>query len=149
MWNILEDLKWGHMREKLVVSYLNENMFFDDRLKLYKNQKKQVDFRNEDIIGELKSRTNSHNFYSTTFFGYNKVKYLKEINDNRVWKFYFLFTDGLYVWTYNEEQFEVRDYDHKEKGVVDQVYVPVKYLECITRKINSKTPLPSNYEEWL
>ena len=22
-------------------------------------------------------------------------------------------------------------------------------LECITRKINSKTPLPSNYEEWL
>ena len=53
MWNILEDLKWGHMREKLVVSYLNENMFFDDRLKLYKNQKKQVDFRNEDIIGEL------------------------------------------------------------------------------------------------
>ena len=99
---------------KIVVCFLNKDIFKDDRLRLYSNQKKQVDFRNEEIVGDLKSRTNKHNAYPTTFFGYNKIKYLIDEDDKRVWKFYFLFTDGLYVWTYNKDQYEVKDYEHRE-----------------------------------
>lgn len=137
MWDIMEDLKYGKIREKYVIKYLNENIYIEDNLQLYQNEKKQVDFRNNEIVGELKSRTNSHTYYDTTFFGYNKIEYLKEINDKRVWKFYFLFTDGLYVWTYNENQYEIRDYEHKERGWIKQVYIPVKYLECLSRKIKN------------
>ena len=137
MWNIIEDLKYGKIREKYVVKYLNEDIYMNDKLKLYQNEKKQVDFRNEEIVGELKSSTCTHSFYDTTFFGYNKIEYLIESKDKRVWKFYFLFTDGLYVWNYNKEQFEIRDYEHQERGWIKQVYIPVKYLECLSRKIHN------------
>ena len=147
VWALAEDYEFGTNFEKVVVQTLNENIYFNDEIKLYKNKMKQVDFRNNEIIGELKTRTNSKDRYSTTMFGYNKIEYLKSLeNDNRVWKFYFLFTDGLYVWTYNEDQYEIEDYNHKERGVVDQVYIPVKYLECISRKINSKMSFQERIE---
>jgi len=147
VWSLAEDYEFGTNFEKVVVQTLNENIYFNDEIKLYKNKMKQVDFRNNEIIGELKTRTNSKDRYSTTMFGYNKIEYLKSLeNDNRVWKFYFLFTDGLYVWTYNEDQYEIEDYNHKERGVIDQVYIPVKYLECISRKINSKMSFQERIE---
>jgi hypothetical protein len=137
MWNIIEDLEYGKIREKYVMNYLNDNIYFEDNLKLYSNKKKQVDLRNKEIVGELKSRTNNHDSYETTFFGYNKIEYLKREKEERIWKFYFLFMDGLYVWTYNEDQYEIRDYHHKERGIIDQVYIPVKFLECLSRKIKN------------
>ena len=138
MWNLVKDLENGKIGEKMVVKYLNENIYIEDNLKLYK-QGTQVDFRNKEIIGELKCRTTPIEAYKTTFFGYNKIKYLKSLNnDNRTWKFYFLFSNGLYVWSYNEDQYEVKDYYHKEKGIIHQVYIDIKYLECLSRKINSK-----------
>ena len=149
MWNLLEDLKYGKMREKIVICFLNKDIFKDDRLKLYSNEMKQVDFRNQEIVGELKSRTNKHNTYETTFFGYNKIKYLIEEKDKRVWKFYFLFTDGLYVWTYNKDQYEIRDYEHRERGLIHQVYVPIIYLEKISSSITSNSRLPDDWEEYI
>lgn len=137
------------MREKIVVCFLNKDIFKDDRLELYENDKKQVDFRNSEMIGELKSRTFKHTTFQETFFGYNKIKYLKGENDSRVWKFYFLFTDGLYVWTYNKDQYEVRDYNHKERGVIDQAYVNIKYLEKISSVITSNSQLPVDWKEYV
>tara|TARA_R110002167_G_scaffold19592_3_gene72058 strand:+ start:399 stop:836 length:438 start_codon:yes stop_codon:yes gene_type:complete len=137
MWNIVEDLKYGKIREKYVVKYLNENIYLDDNMVLYENEKKQVDFRNKEVVGELKSRTCNYQYYKETFFGYNKIQYLINENDQRVWKFYFFFMDGLYVWTYNKDQYEVRDYEHRERGWIKQVYIPVKYLECLSRKIKN------------
>lgn len=52
MWNLLEDLKFGKIREKIVVYFLNKNIYIDDPLRLYSNQKKQVDYRNNEMIGE-------------------------------------------------------------------------------------------------
>lgn len=138
MWNIIEDLKYGKIREKYVVKYLNENIYLDDPMVLYANEKNQVDFRNTEVVGELKARTCNHDYYDTTFFGYNKIQYLIKEKDQRVWKFYFFFMDGLYVWTYNKDQYEVRDYEHREKGWIKQVYIPVKYLECLSRKIKNE-----------
>ena len=150
MWNIAEDLKYGKIREKIVVTFLNKNIYTDNFLKLYSNEKKQVDFRNNEIIGELKSRTCRHDSFQETFFGYNKISYLKELKDDkRVWKFYFLFTDGLYVWTYNEDQYEVRDYEHRERGWIKQVYVNIKYLEKLTSLITSNSTLPSDWEQYV
>lgn len=147
VWSLAEDLKFGKLYEKVVVQNLNENIYFNDEIKMYENEMKQVDFRNKEIIGELKTRTNSKDRYSTTMFGYNKIKYLKSLeNDNRVWKFYFLFTDGLYVWSYNEDQYEIEEFNHRERGVIDNVYIPVKYLECISRKINSKMSFQEQIE---
>ena len=148
MWNLVKDLENGKIGEKIVVKYLNENIYIEDNLKLYK-QGTQVDFRNKEIIGELKCRTTPIEAYKKTFFGYNKIKYLKEQNDNRVWKFYFLFTDGLYVWTFNKDQYEVRDFNHRERGVIDQAYVDKKYLEKLTSLITSNSQLPDNWEKYI
>ena len=139
MWNIVEDLKYGKDRERYVVKYLNENIYIDDNMVLYENERKQVDFRNTEVVGELKSRRLNHDDWPTTFFGYNKLQYLMNENDQRVWKFYFLFMDGLYVWTYNKDQFEVRYFEHRERGPVKQVYVPIEYLECLSCKTKNYT----------
>ena len=149
MWNIIKDLEYGKLREKITVYFLNKNIYTADPLILYENQKKQVDFRNNEMIGELKSRTFQHDKYQTTFFGYNKIEYLLKENDKRVWKFYFLFTDGLYVWTYNEDQFEVRDYEHRERGFIKQVYIDIKYLEKLTSLITSNSSLPADWKDFV
>jgi len=140
VWNIQKDLKSGNDLEKVVIKYLNDNIYFEDNLIKYENEMEQVDFRNKEIIGELKSRDCSKNRYFETMFGYNKIEHLKSLkNDYRIWKFYFLFTDGLYVWSYNEEQYDVRKFFHVEKQqLLDYVYVHRKDLECLTRRINSK-----------
>lgn len=138
MWNLVEDLVFGKIRERLVTGYLNRDIFRDDKLNLYENEKKQVDFRNSQIIGELKSRKFNHDKYQETFFGYNKILYLERLKgDSRDWYFYFFFYDGLYMWRYNEEEYEVRLYEHQERGWIEQVYVDIRHLICITKNIKN------------
>ncbi len=150
VWSLIEDLEFGHFNEKKVIEWLNNNLFQDDNMKLYKNEKKQVDMKNLQYIGELKSRTNKKNKYPTTFFGYNKLKYLlNKEGETRKFKFYFLFTDGLYVWSYNEDQYEVQDFDHRERGIIKQVYVNIKYLEKLTSLITSNSTIPNDWVEYV
>ena len=40
MWNLVQDLKYGKIREKYIVKYLNENIYFDNELQLYQNTEK-------------------------------------------------------------------------------------------------------------
>lgn len=138
MWNLVEDLVFGKIRERLVTGYLNQDIFRDDKLNLYENEKKEVDFRNSQIIGELKSRTFNHDKYPDTIFGYNKLLYLESLEgDKRDWYFYFFFYDGLYMWRYNEEEFEVRLDKHKERYLVYNVHVDIRHLICITKNIKN------------
>lgn len=137
-WSIIEDLEWGHFNERKVIKWLNNNLFIKDNMKLYKNERKQVDFKNTEIIAELKSRTNKYDKYPTTFFGYNKLEYLlNKEGEDRQFKFYFLFTDGLYEWDYKEGEYELRDFDHRERGQKKYVYVPIENLKLVTEEINS------------
>ena len=146
----MTDLENGKKNEKLVVYFLNKHVYPDDMFKLYRNNKKEVDFRNKDIVAECKGRYCTFTQYEETFFGYNKLEYLINKKEPRKWKFYFLFTNGLYVWNYREGEYSVRDYFHKEKQkYVKQVYVNIKYLEKITADINSYTPLPEDVNEFL
>lgn len=138
VWNLVEDLEWGHFNERKVLKYLNENLFHEDNFKLYKNEKKQVDFKNTQYIAELKSRKNSKSRYPTTFFGYNKLKYLLEKEgETRGFKFYFLFTDGLYEWDYKEGEYTIQEFYHRERGMRDYVYIDIKYLKLVTNEIKS------------
>ena len=137
-WSIIEDLEWGHFNERKVIEWLNNNLFIKDNMKLYKNERKQVDFKNTEIIAELKSRTNKYDKYPTTFFGYNKLEYLlNKEGEDRQFKFYFLFTDGLYAWDYKEGEYELRDFEHRERGCKEYVYVPIENLKLVTEEINS------------
>ena len=138
VWNIVEDLEWGHFNERKVLSWINNNIFQEDNMELYKNEKKQVDMKNKEFIAELKSRTNNYNRYPTTFFGYNKLNYLlNKEGENRKFKFYFLFRDGLYEWDYNAREYDIRDFEHRERGVKDYVYIDIKYLKLVTKEITS------------
>tara|TARA_R110001632_G_scaffold6176_4_gene25062 strand:- start:2064 stop:2561 length:498 start_codon:yes stop_codon:yes gene_type:complete len=148
-YDLVNDLIVGRKNEKVVLSYLNKHIFNEDMFRLYKNERKQVDFRNNSIVGELKSRTNKHDTYQETFFGYNKLEYLIQSKDERDWKFYFLFTDGLYVWDYNKDEYRVEDHYNQDRGIVDQVYVNINNLKKITDEINFYSCLPDDFADYI
>ena len=148
-WSLYEDLAWGKMNEKKFLWFMNQNIYAEDFLHMYKNEKNEVDFKNGSEISELKSRQNCFSKFQTTFFGYNKLIHIDKLkNDkNRIFKFYFLFTDGLYEWTYNDKsKYTIQDYFHKEKQrIIDMVHIEIKELTFITDTITSRTPLPPDY----
>ncbi len=55
-YELIKDLKNGKKNEKLVVYFLNKNVYPDDMFSLYRNNKKEVDFRNSEIVAECKVR---------------------------------------------------------------------------------------------
>lgn len=63
------------------------------------------DFMSEDdsMILELKSRRCKSNQYPTTIVGLNKIEKAKElVKNDKIVKFLFNFTDGLYEWCLSE-----------------------------------------------
>ena len=55
------------------------------------------------------------------------------------------------MWRYNEEEYEVRLYEHQERGVVEQVYVDIRHLICITKNIKNMSDnleLMKKYKEY-
>ena len=91
-------------------------------------------------ICELKSRRNSYDKYPSTMVSQSKIEKSKKIKKNI--KFYFLFTDGLYSYTFNP----LDDLEYKRGGRRDRnrteynnyCYIPIELLEFITDEINSK-----------
>ncbi len=153
-WSLYEDLKFGKINEKKLCYYLNKDKYKNDFLKMYKNEKNQVDFKNNSEISELKARQNEYSRYPTTFFGYNKLQHIDKLKNtkNRIFKFYFLFTDGLYEWTYNKDsKYTIQDdYFHKERGRdIKMVHVDINDLTLLTKDLTSRCPLPSDYLSYL
>ena len=149
-WDLKTDLAFGRKNERLVISYLNSREPFESEWFVpYRNQYNQVDFSNWKMIGELKSRKNSSTKYPDTMFGENKMKYLKDKNmkgENRIFRFYFLFTDGLFYWDFNpamdqlDTEYTIRDHYHQEKHKYEPYcYVKPEYLTKITGSFNSFT----------
>tara|TARA_R110000765_G_scaffold360273_2_gene450547 strand:+ start:350 stop:802 length:453 start_codon:yes stop_codon:yes gene_type:complete len=141
-WNLYDDLKFGKRNEKKVVHYLNTHGYEQDGVILYENERNQLDMRNNQFIGELKTRNCNHDAYPDTMFGYNKILFLRQLNEGRVFKFYFLFKDGLYLWDFHENEFTVRDFYHQEKGVIDQAYVNRKYLKLVDSDLKNDGHFP-------
>ena len=104
---------------------------------IYGNVKKanfkysRIDFYGETYILELKSRNMASTDYKDTMIGYNKIKEgfkqlelrghpaYPESNDGEVCKFKvffaFGFTDGLFVWELNKENYEANGGDSKKR----------------------------------
>ena len=96
-----------------------------------------MDFINSKIIAELKSRRNKYNQYPDTMCGYNKIQQAEQSyksNKGKEYKFYFLFTDGLYCWDFNREEYTTRLGVSEKK---EYSYINIKYLKLITTDINS------------
>jgi len=142
-WNLKQDLIFGKRNEKKLVHYLNTHECKDDPVALYENERNQLDMRNTKFIGEQKTRNCNHNSHPDTMFGYNKIIFLRGLNETRIFKFYFLFKDGLYVWDFNEAEFTVRDFYHQERGVIDQAYVDIKYLKLVDANLKNDGTYPN------
>ena len=82
-------------------------------------------------------------------FGENKMKYLKDKNmkgENRTFRFYFLFTDGLFSWEFDptknqlDTEYTIRDHYHQEKRKYEPYcFVKPQYLTKVTDTFNSFT----------
>tara|TARA_R110000787_G_scaffold21669_6_gene63799 strand:- start:861 stop:1112 length:252 start_codon:yes stop_codon:yes gene_type:complete len=75
-------------------------------------------------------------------FGYNKIVFLRGLNETSKFKFYFLFRDGLYVWDFHEDQFTVREFYHQEKGAIHQAYVDIKHLKLVDNNLKNDNNYP-------
>ncbi len=103
---------------------MNENQYLPIFKEKYGNLIKSdfkfdtIDFYGKDFMIELKSRTCSSSSFTETMFGYNKLlkakETLKKNNDYKVF-FAFAFTDGLFVWEYNQNTFEINGGENQKR----------------------------------
>ena len=91
------------------------------------------DFYTSDTQFEVKSRNNKHDKYPSTIIGYNKIQLLQR--EGLSGKFYFLFTDGLYLWNYVKGQY------HIALGGIQSnkkyAYIKIQDLKLIDSEITS------------
>ena len=93
-----------------------------------------IDFYNEDIYIELKSRRNTYNKFNTTIIASNKIDYVKTLNKKVI--FVFNFIDGLFYIEYSNifdsfdlcEQYILRD---KQKELKTNYHIPIILLKRI------------------
>ena len=102
-----------------------------------------TDFRSYTSNIELKSRTCKSTSYENTMFGANKLNYAwKGIRDfNKKVFFIFAFTDGLFKWELNQENYDLAGGDTAiyvggtdERGwndYKDHFHIPIEQLEKI------------------
>ena len=106
----------------------NEKMYFDTIKDHFGNLIKSesdydvIDFYGETYMLELKSRVCSSTDYIDTMIGYNKVvrarqtleHYSHHMPHYKVY-FAFAFTDGLFVWEFNEENYNTNGGDSQKR----------------------------------
>ena len=144
-----KDLYNGNLNEEKVLKYLNENIYTDEPLQKSKNKYDYFDFWSKDVMAELKSRNNPYSQYPSTMVGLNKIQFvereLRALNESVLTlpevKFLFLFTDGLYEWTYDPKEYSINTGYRNDRGVREEkkyAYIPISKLKLITKEINSK-----------
>tara|TARA_R100000951_G_scaffold115995_1_gene126050 strand:- start:2629 stop:3102 length:474 start_codon:yes stop_codon:yes gene_type:complete len=143
------DLRNGNLNEIKVLKYLNDNIYQDCPLEKSKNKYDYFDFFSRDAMVELKSRTNPYSQYPTTMVGLNKIQFvereLQSLSESVLttpeFKFMFLFTDGLYEWTYAPEEYSINTGFRNDRGVKEEkkyAYIHISKLKLVTKDINSK-----------
>tara|TARA_R100001086_G_scaffold243116_1_gene171602 strand:- start:895 stop:1314 length:420 start_codon:yes stop_codon:yes gene_type:complete len=134
------DKSFGNTNELKVLNYLNSlPEYVNNQFTLNPLRYDTFDFKNETITAELKSRRNAHNDYPTTMIGYNKVE-KAENNPDRIYQFYFLFTDGLYLWNRENSNYKINIGGRNDRGSGEwkpYCFIPVDELNLITTSIKS------------
>lgn len=137
------DKSFGTQNEIKLLNYLNTELYVNDKFSMFKNQHSTMDFINSKIIAELKSRRNKYSQYPTTMVGQNKLNQAEQSyksNKGKEYKFFFLFTDGLYVWDFNPEQYTTKLGGRNDRGaneIKEYSYIDINHLKLITTDINS------------
>ena len=133
----INDENFGFSNEEKVINKLNKK--YRDKFSLIEYRFSQFDFENENFICELKSRRCCHNEYPTTMVGMSKFK---KLDKDKNYRFYFLFTDGLYYWNYNEEKITVRNAgrrDRKAKEYKPHAFIDIEHLNLEDDTLSSLT----------
>lgn len=135
-----KDLNMGKSNENKVLTFLNGFCCKDPLIKRT-NKRAVIDFYNSCSEAELKSRRVKHNQYKDTMVGLNKILKAEKDTSKKLYRFYFLFTDGLYYWDYNKEQYTIRKGGRWDRGrpeIKEYAYVDVNDLILLTAELSSK-----------
>jgi len=133
------DYKNGRLSERIVLSYLNSRHSQKHQYTLYPQKNSVMDFYSDKYECELKSRTCSSDTYDSTMIGENKLLNHKE---DKEYRYYFLFKNGLYRWKYNKDQYTVKKagrYDRGGAEIKRHAFIKIEDLQLLTTKINSNT----------
>lgn len=132
------DYEFGRKYETILRDYLNKDLLDKDKYELFKCKTYPFDLYNSKYICELKTRYNiTKNKYPTTIFGASK---LTKMEPDKNYVFYFLFTDGLYKWNFNKDQYFIAENGRTDRGrpeFKNHCNIPIKYLEFVTDEIHS------------
>ena len=129
-WN---NIKKGEENERKILSQLNKTY---TNLQITRGGAR-YDFYNDDVVIELKTRTNCYNKYPTTMIGKIKIDYFlnnKSIENKKKFCF-FGFTDGLYFIEITKES--IKNFELNIGGRCDRgrpewknyYYIPINLLE--------------------
>jgi hypothetical protein len=130
----INDLKFGVEKEEKEIDAIRKK--FDVNLKKIEDKFSLFDFESENCLVELKSRRNSHNKYSSTMVGYNKVLFASK----SLIPVYFVFSfdDGLYYWKYSQEDVDGPNIEIKKGGRSDRGRKEIKDYVFINTNILNK-----------
>lgn len=134
------DLVFGKLKEieikEILEGYFNTTLQTTSKYNL-------IDFQNDDMYIELKSRRNTYSQYNTTIIGSNKIEYAKSLNKKKCY-FVFCFIDGLYYIEYSNifdsfdlcEEYILRD---NKKEMKINYHIPI----CLLKKIDVTVSIQS------
>ena len=128
------DLKFGNLKEIEELGKIRNK--FHQSLKKVENNYFVFDYLCDNCYVELKSRRNTHDKYPDTMVGKNKIDYAEK-SDRPVY-FCFSFTDGLYFWKHNKEDFENGNVEYRIGGRNDRGKEEYKNYAFIKTKILEK-----------
>ena len=126
------DYKVGVKSEEMNLTALKQ---LDASLERVKDKFAPFDYANQgnNILVELKTRTNKKDAYPTTMIPLTKVR-IAERNPEKTYYFAFCFLDGLYYIKYEKtlfDTFEVKEggrFDRGRPELNQYVYIPVELL---------------------
>jgi len=124
-----QDLNFGFQKEDDLFSTI-KNKYGENICKTAKNCR--VDYENEDVLIELKSRRNTYSKYPTTMISKGKIDYMLKSGRRSICLFNFI--DGLYNIEITPEiisQFELREGGRWDRGCPElnqYYYIPIEIL---------------------
>ena len=116
-----KDLEFGHKEEIRIKLILEEYFGLLNILDKYN----PFDFENEEYLIELKSRRIPHNKYDTAMVNYSKL--LRTSNSEKERIIIFNYSDGLFFWKVNSDEYEIGKGGRNDRGVEE--YYTMAYVK--------------------
>jgi len=116
-----KDLEFGHKEEIRIKLILEEYFGLLNILDKYN----PFDFENEKYLLELKSRRIPHNKYDTAMVNYSKL--LRTSNSEKERIIIFNYSDGLFFWKVNSDEYEIGKGGRNDRGVEE--YYTMAYVK--------------------